>query len=122
MEARDTSDKLVNKLVTNAMRTIYRTVYCIDAGEDPEAENSGNAPASQRIEARGASAGLIPAQQNRIKELVERHTVDVQQGRLDSVTLEAFKEAAAKCTTRQQYNDLLAMHDKIEARIKEAGA
>ena len=40
VEARDTSDKLNNKLVTNAMRTIYRTIYSIDAGEDPEMENA----------------------------------------------------------------------------------
>lgn len=39
VEARDSSDKLINKLMTNAMRTIYRTIYSIDAGEDPEAEN-----------------------------------------------------------------------------------
>lgn len=40
VEARDPSDKLNNKLVTNAMRTIYRTIYSIDAGEDPEMENA----------------------------------------------------------------------------------
>lgn len=46
VEAKDTSDKLNNKLVTNAMRTIYRTIYSIDAGEDPEAENSPAAKAT----------------------------------------------------------------------------
>lgn len=42
VEARDTFDKMMNKLYTNAMRTIYRTIYTVDAGEDPEMENEGD--------------------------------------------------------------------------------
>lgn len=39
-EAQDNSDKLTNKIVTNAERTLYRTLYSIDEGsEDPEAVN-----------------------------------------------------------------------------------
>lgn len=37
-EAQDNSDKLTNKLITNAERTLYRTLYAIDEddAEDPE--------------------------------------------------------------------------------------
>ena len=40
-EAQDNSDKLTNKLITNAERTLYRTLYAIDEGDedDPEAVN-----------------------------------------------------------------------------------
>lgn len=40
-EAQDNSDKLTNKIITNAERTLYRTLYAIDEGseEDPEAYN-----------------------------------------------------------------------------------
>lgn len=39
-EAQDNSDKLTNKIVTNAERCLYRTLYSIDEGsEDPEAVN-----------------------------------------------------------------------------------
>ena len=40
-EAQDNSDKLTNKIITNAERTLYRTLYSIDEGsdEDPEAYN-----------------------------------------------------------------------------------
>lgn len=40
-EAQDNSDKLTNKLMTNAERTLYRTLYAIDEGlgEDPEEIN-----------------------------------------------------------------------------------
>lgn len=40
-EAQDNSDKLTNKLVTNAERCLYRTLYAIDEGDatDPEAFN-----------------------------------------------------------------------------------
>ena len=40
-EAQDNSDKLTNKIITNAERTLYRTLYAIDEGEgsDPEAQN-----------------------------------------------------------------------------------
>lgn len=40
-EAQDNSDKLTNKLITNAERCLYRTLYAIDEGDatDPEAEN-----------------------------------------------------------------------------------
>ena len=39
-EAQDNSDKLTNKIITNAERTLYRTLYSIDEGsEDPEAFN-----------------------------------------------------------------------------------
>jgi len=46
-EAQDNSDKLTNKIVTNAERCLYRTLYTIDeGGEDPEAVNEPNeAPA-----------------------------------------------------------------------------
>lgn len=40
-EAQDNSDKLTNKLITNAERCLYRTLYAIDEGDatDPEAFN-----------------------------------------------------------------------------------
>ena len=39
-EAQDNSDKLTNKIITNAERCLYRTLYSIDEGsEDPEAIN-----------------------------------------------------------------------------------
>ena len=39
-EAQDNSDKLTNKIITNAERTLYRTLYSIDEGsEDPEEYN-----------------------------------------------------------------------------------
>lgn len=40
-EAQDNSDKLTNKIVTNAERCLYRELYCIDEGDatDPEAYN-----------------------------------------------------------------------------------
>lgn len=40
-EAQDNSDKLTNKLITNAERCLYRTLYVIDEGgdSDPEAVN-----------------------------------------------------------------------------------
>lgn len=39
-EAQDNSDKLTNKIITNAERNLYRTLYSIDEGsEDPEAVN-----------------------------------------------------------------------------------
>lgn len=40
-EAQDNSDKLTNKIYTNAERCLYRTLYAIDEGEgsDPEALN-----------------------------------------------------------------------------------
>ena len=39
-EAQDNSDKLTNKIITNAERCLYRTLYSIDEGsEDPEAVN-----------------------------------------------------------------------------------
>lgn len=39
-EARDNSDKLDNKLLTNAMRSLYRSLFDIDEGsEDPESVN-----------------------------------------------------------------------------------
>lgn len=42
-EAKDNSDKLTNKILTNAMRSLYRTLYAIDEGsEDPESENVPN--------------------------------------------------------------------------------
>lgn len=42
-EAKDNSDKLTNKVYTNAERTLYRTLYAIDEGSpDPEAENVPN--------------------------------------------------------------------------------
>lgn len=42
-EAKDNSDKLTNKILTNAMRSLYRTLYSIDEGSaDPEAENVPN--------------------------------------------------------------------------------
>lgn len=41
-EAQDNSDKLTNKLITNAERCLYRTLYAIDEGDatDPEAVNT----------------------------------------------------------------------------------
>lgn len=42
-EAKDNSDKLTNKILSNAMRSLYRTLYSIDEGSaDPEAENVPN--------------------------------------------------------------------------------
>lgn len=42
-EAQDNSDKLTNKIITNAERCLYRTLYAIDeGGEDPEAVNETN--------------------------------------------------------------------------------
>lgn len=43
-EAQDNSDKLTNKIMTNAERTLYRTLYALDEGEgsDPEAVNIAN--------------------------------------------------------------------------------
>lgn len=40
-EAQDNSDKLTNKILTNAERCLYRTLYAIDEGDasDPEAVN-----------------------------------------------------------------------------------
>ena len=39
-EAQDNSDKLTNKIITNAERCLYRTLYSIDEGsEDPESIN-----------------------------------------------------------------------------------
>ena len=39
-EAQDNSDKLTNKIITNAERCLYRTLYSIDEGsEDPEEVN-----------------------------------------------------------------------------------
>lgn len=40
-EAQDNSDKLTNKIITNAERCLYRVLYAIDEGEgtDPEAYN-----------------------------------------------------------------------------------
>lgn len=40
-EAQDNSDKLTNKIITNAERSLYRTLYAIDEGDgtDPEAFN-----------------------------------------------------------------------------------
>lgn len=39
-EAKDNSDKLDNKLLTNAMRSLYRSLFDIDEGsEDPESVN-----------------------------------------------------------------------------------
>jgi hypothetical protein len=39
-EAQDNSDKLTNKIITNAERCLYRTLYAIDeGGEDPESMN-----------------------------------------------------------------------------------
>ena len=39
-EAQDNSDKLTNKIMTNAERCLYRTMYAIDeGGEDPEETN-----------------------------------------------------------------------------------
>jgi hypothetical protein len=40
-EAQDSSDKLTNKILTNAERCLYRTLYAIDEGDasDPEAVN-----------------------------------------------------------------------------------
>lgn len=40
-EAQDNSDKLTNKIITNAERCLYRVLYAIDEGEgsDPEAVN-----------------------------------------------------------------------------------
>ncbi|MFA6776147.1 MAG: ERF family protein [Sphaerochaetaceae bacterium] len=39
-EAKDNSDKLDNKLLTNAMRSLYRSIFDIDEGsEDPESVN-----------------------------------------------------------------------------------
>lgn len=42
-EAQDNSDKLTNKIITNAERCLYRTLYAIDeGGEDPESVNETN--------------------------------------------------------------------------------
>lgn len=43
-EAQDNSDKLTNKIITNAERCLYRVLYAIDEGEgsDPEAVNVTN--------------------------------------------------------------------------------
>lgn len=44
-EAQDNSDKLTNKIITNAERTLYRTLYSIDEGsEDPEEINMPMGP------------------------------------------------------------------------------
>lgn len=44
-EARDNADKLTNKLITNGMRTLYRTLYSIDGDDavDPEEINEAGA-------------------------------------------------------------------------------
>lgn len=42
-EVQDNSDKLTNKIITNAERCLYRTLYSIDeGGEDPESINEKN--------------------------------------------------------------------------------
>lgn len=42
-EVQDNSDKLTNKIITNAQRCLYRTLYAIDeGGEDPESINEKN--------------------------------------------------------------------------------
>jgi len=42
-EAKDNSDKLTNKIITNALRCLYRSLYAIDEGSaDPEEENVPN--------------------------------------------------------------------------------
>ena len=42
-EVQDNSDKLTNKILTNAQRSLYRTLYAIDGddAQDPEAINNG---------------------------------------------------------------------------------
>lgn len=55
-EAQDNSDKLTNKILTNAERCLYRTLYAIDEGDasDPEAINEPvrEEPAPMRVRAR----------------------------------------------------------------------
>lgn len=41
-QAKDNSDKLNNKIYTNAERTLLRTLYALDAGDDPEEVNIVN--------------------------------------------------------------------------------
>ncbi len=64
-EAQDNSDKLTNKLITNAERTLYRTLYAIDEGEaeDPEAfcdENTTEVKPQQDRQAKQAQAKKDP--------------------------------------------------------------
>ena len=48
-EVQDNSDKLTNKIITNAERCLYRTLYAIDeGGEDPESVNETNEIVSEK--------------------------------------------------------------------------
>lgn len=57
-EAQDNSDKLTNKLITNAERTLYRTLYAIDEGDDddPESVNVSDVKPMNRAEKARQSA------------------------------------------------------------------
>lgn len=49
-EVQDNSDKLTNKIITNAERCLYRTLYAIDeGGEDPESVNETNETVSGKV-------------------------------------------------------------------------
>lgn len=55
-EAKDNSDKLTNKILSNAMRSLYRTLYSIDEGSaDPEAENVPNEVTVPKVDRRAAA-------------------------------------------------------------------
>lgn len=70
-EVQDNSDKLTNKILTNAQRSLYRTLYAIDGddAQDPEAINNGGdepvdePPKEDRFfGSNGGSANEVPSE------------------------------------------------------------
>ena len=121
-EAQDNSDKLTNKIITNAERCLYRVLYAIDEGDatDPEAFNEPmeapspretkrmtNDPFFSKPDTQVEEANLAKAEQCRkaIMELIESDPFNIpgiiteystQYGRIDTwgagIAMRVYKE------------------------------
>ena len=120
-EAQDTSDKLTNKLLTNAMRCLYRTLYSIDASEDPEDENRELPPPMSRAEkAEAAKAdpffGKGKADDKPARQLAE----DVEAWGADRRFASSIKAYKSKNSAMSAYDlpegELRKLHDLLVSK------